>query len=347
MERGRRGQQRPGPLFPRRSNAANAPAWQPEHCLHEFPKDNRVLAGPAYSPSSSFSTASYVAYGDSITLGDYAGVAYPTVIATDKSLSLTNDGSNGLQTGYMSALVLANENPGASGNPIYSMLIGTNDATASDTSGVPAYVNNLEASATWLTVPSTTKVSASSCTQSGPWGTESTNPNVNAMPAGTMVNQSSGSTLTCPITVINGSVYMWYTGGVATISIDGGPPIGNGLGSNSYYRYVVRATGIAPGAHNVTIAVNASGVGSDATHIVGIGTPGSRNCCRLALGGVLRQQGDNNGTVTAAYNAAAYSAYSDLASDGLNVSFVPVRDYANDTTDMANQLHPNTTGQEH
>ena len=126
------------------------------------------------------------------------------------------------------------------------MLIGTNDATASDTSGVPAYVNNLEASATWLTVPSTTKVSASSCTQSGPWGTRWTNPNVNAMPAGTMVNQSSGSTLTCPITVINGSVYMWYTGGVATISIDGGPPIGNGLGSNSYYRYVVRATGIAP-----------------------------------------------------------------------------------------------------
>ena len=51
--------------------------------------------------------------------------------------------------------------------------------------------------------------------------------------------------------------------------------------------------------------------------------------------------------MTAAYNAAAYSAYSDLASDGLNVSFVPVRDYANDTTDMANQLHPNTTGQEH
>ena len=104
--------------------------------------------------------------------------------------------------------------------------------------------------------------------------------------------------------------------------------------------------------HSVVITAYTQGVGGgpspNETFIIALGTPPPTNsCCRLLLGGVLRQQNDNNGVVTAAYNAAAYGVFSDMASDGLNVSFVPVRNYVNDTTDMANQLHPNDTGQTH
>ena len=120
----------PGPNHPQTRNVANAPVWQPSTTYTSFPNDDRVLAGPGYSPPSSFSPASYVAYGDSITLGNSASFAYPTHIAADKSLTLTNYGVNGQQTAGMVIGLIQNENPGATGNPIYSVMIGTNDATA-------------------------------------------------------------------------------------------------------------------------------------------------------------------------------------------------------------------------
>ena len=83
----------PGPNHPQTRKVANAPLWQPSTPYTSFPNDDRVLAGPGYSPPSSFSTTTYVAYGDSITLGNSASFAYPTHIATDKSVALTNNGA--------------------------------------------------------------------------------------------------------------------------------------------------------------------------------------------------------------------------------------------------------------
>ena len=108
----------PGPNHPQTRNVANAPVWQPSTTYTSFPNDDRVLAGPGYSPPSSFSPASYVAYGDSITLGNSASFAYPTHIAADKSLTLTNYGVNGQQTAGMVIGLIQNENRGATGNPI-------------------------------------------------------------------------------------------------------------------------------------------------------------------------------------------------------------------------------------
>ena len=225
-------------------------------------------------------------------------------------------------------------------------------------SGVPEYINELEAAASSATVPGTSKVFASSCTQSsGTWADWTTVlPPPGGLPTGTLVNTSMDATLTCSVTVNNGALYMWFTSHSAfpltSISIDGGAPINNGLGQTVSTRNMIRVTGLTNGVHSVVITAYTQGVGGgpspNETFIIALGTPPPTNsCCRLLLGGVLRQQNDNNGVVTAAYNAAAYGVFSDMASDGLNVSFVPVRNYVNDTTDMANQLHPNDTGQAH
>ncbi len=75
--------------------------------------------------------------------------------------------------------------------------------------------------------------------------------------------------------------------------------------------------------------------------ILGVGTPAATPCCKVLIGGVLRQQNDRQAADTAAYNTDALNAASTLIGDGLSVVFVPVRHYVNDTTDMQDTLHPN------
>ena len=46
----------PGPLNPLTRNVANAPAWQPTTAYTSFPNDDRIVAGPGYSPTTALYT---------------------------------------------------------------------------------------------------------------------------------------------------------------------------------------------------------------------------------------------------------------------------------------------------
>ena len=328
----------PGPNHPQTRNVSNAPAWQQSTSYPSF--GYRMLAGPAWIPSSSFTTTTYHAFGDSITQGagasNPATNAYVSLIAIDKGLTLTDYGTGGAVASYVNGSeIFPNENPAASGNPLYTIMIGTNDSANGIGPYEAVYINNLESAVSWLGSPSTSKVSASACTLSGSWSA------AGSLPSGSRATTTIGASATCAITVNNGVLYAWYKSNGFNYSIDGGSTT-----PATIYDYaggtvsLLRFTGLSSGSHTLVITDT-----SGTTSLVGIGTPPtSWNCCRVLLSGVIRHQNGANDGDTAAYNADALTAYQAMAADGINTTFIPVRQYLDTTTDMNDYWHPNTLG---
>jgi hypothetical protein len=307
-------------------------------------------------------TRDYVGIGDSITLGTGASPtsdAFAYLIASDNSFTLTDRGITGTQTCPASqSEIFPFYAPVSTDTTLYTILLGTNDAINNPLgSHEVAFELCLEAQASWLSIPNTSKVYAQTAVVSGTWTPDNTDwvtGIAEAVPTG-----ASGSTLTFPsVTVRNGTLYIWYTylAGGASFSyvIDGGSPTIVSYNGTSVTG-VARITGLTNVGHSVVI----TDTGGKAESIGAVGTVpasiGPGICCRVLVGGVLQQEGDAMSSVTAGYNADALSVASTLNGDGLNVSGVIVRDpgtvnpptpnsVCDTATCMFDIYHPNNTG---
>ncbi len=171
----------------------------------------------------------YHAFGDSITVGYNATVAgthgYASLLAADSGATLTNNGAISASVCSMSdSQVFPNENPTAARNPLYTMLIGTND-TGQDPSTYGSVVNACQRAAlSWLAVPSEYKVFGQddAVGETGSWSNDDT------YQTGIGISSTtSGSSLTFPITTTGGPIYLWYriingNNGTFTYQLDGG-----------------------------------------------------------------------------------------------------------------------------
>lgn len=304
--------------------------------------------------------------GDSVTLGTGAttnALGYAGLLQTDSSTAQNNTGTSGAYACDVDATQVFNDNNATitipvSRNPLQTLMIGINDANIK---GVGSYETGVykpchQASIAWLTVPSTSKVLASTCTQTGTWTSDGNY-------AATLAVKSStnASTLSCPITTNGGPIYIWYAvndayTGTFTYALDGGAttslssvstPLVAALGTNGVF--LVRLTGVAAASHTVAFNVTSGTGGTNTVSIIGIGTtppatPQYFGAPALYVAGVIQQQNNTAAAATAAYNADALADVNLLAGDGLPVYFVDARGAVNSTTQMANTLHPNNAG---
>lgn len=305
-------------------------------------------------------------FGDSITLGTGAttnALGYAGLLQTDSNTAQTNEGTSGAYACDVDATQIFNDNVSTitipvSRNPLQTLMIGTNDANIK---GVGSYETGVykpchQASIAWLTIPSTNKTLASTCTQTGTWAADGNY-------AATLAVKSStnSSTLSCSITTNGGPIYIWYAvndayTGTFTYALDGGSttslssvstPLVAALGTNGVF--LVRLTSVSAASHTVAFNVTSGTGGTNTVSIIGIGTtppatPQYFGAPAVYVAGVIQQQSNANAAATAAYNADALADVNLLAGDGLPVYFVDARSAVNSSTQMANTLHPNNAG---
>ena len=308
-----------------------------------------------------------MSFGDSITCGIAAGNdptcntnGYANLLAADEGATLTNYGVSGdLACDQVNNKIMKYANSSETKNPIYTYMIGTNDANKNGTGPYEAvYQNCHQAALAWLAIPSNYKTFAQSCTLTGAWANDG-----GAWYSGVAAyTTAQNATASCSITTYGGRLYAWYQqldndSGVWTYAVDGGiavtvatatsPAIGPTYNGGTEGVGLIRITGLAAGSHTVLFTKTSSG----GTMVLGaLGTPSPYpywGSPQVFAAGVPYQQNDNISSTTAAYNADALADVNLLAGDGLPIRFVNIRNYLNSTTDMYNTEHPNTTGHQH
>jgi lysophospholipase L1-like esterase len=313
-------------------------------------------------------TASYHAYGDSITAGATLAspaYAYPSLIAKDKSVTLDSYANSGDQACDIPTrqIFSHSDNPVAP-YPLYTLMIGTNDA---DKKGSGAYeaVFNLchQAAIAWIAIPASDKVLASSpaVTSTGSGSLDSRN-NWNAWRT-----TSAGSSVTFPIKLAASSpIYAWpriidEDAGAFTYALDGqilgtlttatAPAIATQNGSNNSLAFL-RIPRVPAGVHTVTFTQTSA---SGSMEIVAIGAPpaASTNLLPAVIVGDVPMQ--KSGTqapcivtpaICAAYTADIQANIALLAGDGLRIVYADNHSYMHGTAaEMDDELHPNDVGQ--
>jgi hypothetical protein len=339
-----------------------------------WPNQTIAATGGSSGSGTTFSvtqSSNHVAAGDSITYGvgatqNSSGYAY--LLAKDENAVITNRGVAGqLACDLADTQSVKSDLSTLERSPIYTMMIGTNDA---QTKGVGAYEavyqNCHKAALAWLAVPSVNKVAAGACTQTGTWASDSRY----ALPGAT--STTNASTLSCTIPTSGGPLYAWYqeadsNGGTFTYAVDGGattsvttattPAIATQNGGTRGVG-LIRITGLTAGSHTILFTVTSATNASNSVGITAIGTLGASTYGgpKVFSAGVTRQQGDANSAATAQYNTDAQSDVTTLAGDGLAITFVPVRNYLCTAVvsavcynkagiaDMSDIYHPNQTG---
>ena len=293
--------------------------------------------------------ADYVALGDSITYSSYIAdpaQRYPNILASALNLNL----SNYAVPGYGACDVMPTEAlPFTVGetiatNPVYSLLIGTNDLALFGT-GAHEQVFNLchQATLAWLGIPLANKIlignNAATIT-SGTWSGDTSN---------TLSTSTPGSTLRFNLTTTGAPAYLWYgiqTNGVGTftISVDGaaptvGPPAYASTVGVSASSYALLRIPIAAGNHTFDIA-NQSGT----LTMLGMGSPPVVAGTTVLAGDVPNQVNGNTSGI-AAYTADIQTNIALLQSDGLDIRFVPTQQFMLATpAEMVDTKHPNAVG---
>lgn len=305
--------------------------------------------------------ASYTAYGDSITsgTGSTGNGYYAYLLNTDFQTVLTNRGVSGSYACDVAySQVFANDNPPDSHSPIYTVMVGTNEANVKGTGSYEAvYMDCLKASASWLSTSPSYKTFGQACTATGTWTNDA------VFLSGLAVkSNTNGDSLSCVITATNGVIYVWYkrtdsNGGVFTYAIDGGSTVSvnaftspaiAGLGTNGVG--VIAITGLTSASHTINFVVTSATSGSNVVSILGVGTPPAAvryGQPRAVLGGVIRQLNDAKAAATLQYNADVLTVVNALAVDGFPAYFADTRllQCAGATsTCMFDTLHPNNVG---
>ncbi len=318
-------------------------------------------------------SGAYTAFGDSITNGSGGSQqsnAYVNLISTDLGVTnLVNYGYPGdFACNVATEQVFPNENPNNTSNPIYTLMVGTNEAI---NKGAGSYESVYEAcdqaSLAWLAVPSENKVfgTSSSVVLAGSW----TNSNTYTTGRGTyptvgIQSSTNGSVATFPITTTGGPIYIWYriidgNGGTFTYQLDGGSAVSENAFTNPEVDdnnngnqgiALARITGVSAGSHTIAITVTSATNSGNLVPIIAVGTAPSSissGSPKVFPSGLIYYQDDELSASTAAYNADALADADLLADDGLPIYPVNVRNYftiAYDVSGIFGGPHPNDLG---
>lgn len=327
-------------------------------------------------------------FGDSITFGvgavsvtNTGGLAnsFATQLDADvakNSAAVNNYGVGGNECADMAKAVYANLTPNSSSNPAVTMETGVNDgylrSSPTSTGNQTLFSACYQSAMAWATVPRQFKVYAqdSQCSTTGTWT------NATAWVSGVgKTSSASGATLTCTVIVgPSGVLYVGYywndsSTGTMTWTIDSvsqttlaAEPVTistqNGVTDDIP---LARVTGLSQGSH--TVVFTTTSTQQVAVYWLGsawpIRTPAPPTV--YAMGVPYTYNGGPSGctsclvpnSTTSVFDNLTKLATSTLASDGLQIIFVDIRNggpanpntdtgrgWINSTTDMA----PTTTG---
>lgn len=333
----------------------------------------------------------YIGYGDSITEGLGATTvanSYMGILQTDYGVNtptFTNYGVTGYTLADMQARVFNTLTaPVGGANPLVSMFIGANDVTyIGNALYATSYKAMYTATAAFSGISASLYLSGtySGNVLTGSWSTDTTYSSFSGK-----TTTDNAATYSVNAYSSSGVLYLYYgsylsSGGTFTVAINGTPVAdqitGNTvmtsqppvafLTSTGLTRAVAAARYIVPANTLLTVQItvtSASGAGNPVS-IYGVATPPSKlrgiSAPKVFLAGAIRQPDDTNSAATAILNATNKYVATTLAGDGLNVNFVDIRAYLNQSIDMANVVmmncaavtpswaygHPNDCGHRH
>jgi lysophospholipase L1-like esterase len=308
----------------------------------------------------------YHAYGDSITYGFLLPTnldAYPYLMAHNLGMIIKNNAVNGALACDLSPnqIFPNNEDPTLASNMLYTVMIGTNDVARNIPGYTAVFDQCHQGAISWLAVPAESKVRANEMgvTTSG-GGSLDTTVNWNAW-----VTSKQNASISFPITVENvRPLYIWAriidgdTGtfnysvddtviGTATTATT--PVIYTSQGDNNSLA-LIRVPTVSPGTHTVTLTQTSL---TGTMQIVAVGVPpaSSTDLPNVLVGDVPYAVNTAStgcaGTATPAleYIAEIQKTVMILSADGLNVRYVPTREYMFGTpAEMEDVVHPNPLG---
>lgn len=313
----------------------------------------------AATSAPALQASSYIAEGDSITAGYLAcgsgtspSCAYPALTGTDAGATVTNRGISGTQACDMTTkeTMLYDTSNVTDRAPLYTMMIGTNDANHGGTGAYePVFQNCHKSAIAWIGTPAKilmTSTAASTpgvCTNTGTWTFQSGGGGPSNWALANEYSATAGSTKTCPITTFGGPIYVWYyvqDGNTNSFSytVDGGSPVTvpiyttPSLATQNGVNYAWALLRLTPAAGPHTLVFTVANSSGGSVNFLGMGTPNPNqtwNQPRVFVGGVPRAQGVT-GTLQAAltqYDLDAQADVAAMAGDGLKVTYVPTRNY--------------------
>ena len=274
-------------------------------------------------PLATHPIADYIALGDSITAAPYIAdpaQRYPAIVAQALNRSLVTYASpNNTACDLMPQEILPHEVGTSSAfNPVYSILIGTNDLAGFGI-GPREQVFNLcyQAAIAWLAIPPANKV---------------------------LVGAITGNTTRFTLTTTGAPAYLWYgiqtaTSNTFTVSVDGAPATLATPTQSAVSSYALLRIPVSPGTHTFDITDQ-----SGTVNLLGMGSPPISGSATILAGDVPNQtSGDTAGI--AAYTADIQANITLLRTDGLDIRFVPTQQFMFATpAEMMDSTHPNALG---
>ena len=313
-----------------------------------------------------FTGTTYHAYGDSITFGFLLPSiqdAYPNLMANDRGLTLNNNAVNGAQACDLSPAQIfhQDDNPTLASNMLYTVMVGTNDAARDVPGYTTVFAQCHQAAVAWLAVPAESKVgvTAAGVTTKGVGRLDTLN-HWNAW-----VTTTPGAAISFPLSIATSRpIYIWariFDGddGEFTYALDGAV-IGSAttkttpamITSQSHINSLslIRIPAVSAGSHTVTFTQTSA---KGTMQIVAVGAPPASSAgLPDVLVGDIPYAVNTAGTGCAAtatpslrYMAEIQKTVLLLSGDGLNVRYVPTREYMYGTVaEMVDMVHPNQRG---
>lgn len=220
----------------------------------------------------------------------------------------------------------------------------------------------------WLSMPTEFKTFAQStgCVTAGSWANDSSYGGKFGV-----TSHTNGDTLSCVVSNNEGSnaVYLWYqmrganggtftysvdTGLVATVATQGQNQFTFPIDSTSRTMGAVRIPVFGSGAHTIYVTVSSSTNSANTVTIEGVGVPPGLPYHgagpSVFFGGQVFDKSGTYAAAVTAFNQAEKDQVSQMASDGLPISFSDVEKYLNISTDYGWHGQPNllnASGQKH
>lgn len=334
-------------------------------------------------------------FGDSLTVGK--GSTSPSTLGWVARLvsdygipasSANNYAVEGYTNADIQTEIFNNLTPADTNNPAVTIWSGANDVDYVGNSYYKtAYTTMLMASGAFAALPSSDQITATDVNTvlAGSWANDTTFSSITGKKSTTL-----GSTYTVNFWSASGIVYLFYgsyytSGGSFSVTLNSVPAADQITGqttmtaqlqkgnlTNPYLTNAATAMGVAVARYIVPkntmvtmqITISSATSASNPVTIFGVGMPQARSRGIFApvvyFAGALRQPNDTNATATALLNATNLSIAQTLQGDGLNVNFIDIRRYLNDSVDMANVNeqncpavaagyygHPNDCGYKH
>jgi len=359
--------------------AAPTAPFQPS--LTQKPEDWTLASG---LPAPSSTTTGLIAIGDSITTLFDGNGASPATSGFTQLLSNALGGplnagqspspysQGGDQAVDASQKAWFRAAPTNTGNPLMTLMIGTNDIYFNDqaaTNDVQEQIFHdalMSTLSVWLTLPANKLFpSYNPACVGANWWQDGSYPN--AVNGASVYTNTVGSPFTCTYQTFGGPVYFWHAldtvQGSGTVTIDGSlcanfanSPAGFSASHNGVNSSIaaIRCP-VAAGTHTVTVMMT----GGSVIQFGGLGTPAAAPVTtpRMYVWGPLREANDANATATNLYAKLSENLAAQMAADGYLVQYVNVRDhvlYTGSTNPgnaqapglscMTDALHPNNCG---